>query len=180
MSRLDGNEVLKAMEEWYQRMQLPAVAYSIEVYVKGKALTEQDKISIVNTLHRYRKKHTHASFLYVESTTACSKDAVRNVQLTGKRGKPVTKPVGRKVAKHVHIVVIGDKDHSAWQYAEDVKEAIDKRFKRFNHKCAKVRSLSNSVHARNYIAYCNRQADKVRTGGSFCFKEHANKIVMDI
>ena len=183
MSRLDKNdylEYLKAEEEWYREMQLPAVAYSIEVYVKGKDLTKQDKISIINTLHRHRQRHLYASFLYVESTTACNKDAVRKVLLTGKRGKPVTKPVGRKVASHVHIVVIGDKEHSAWQYANDVKQTIDKRFKQFNHKCAKVVSLGDSIHARNYIAYCNRQADSVRTGGVFCFKEHINKVVKDI
>lgn len=160
-------------EEYEDFITLPATVYGIDVFNPKEGLTQQDIFSILNTLHRYRAAYLFVSFLLVTSTT----DAVRReVIRTGKRGQPKKVPVGKKVPQHVHIAVIGDEQHSAYTYKEAVQEAINKRLAdgKFRIKSTKDESKGHKEHAANYIGYCFRQADSVRTAGEFNFYRYRN------
>lgn len=161
-----GRMTFKDIEKMYT---LDAKLYAVNVYYPKEGLTQQDKNSMLNTLHRYRGKHPYVSFLYIESTTGNVKG--RRTIKTGKPGRPKKVVKGKKVAPHVHIAAIGTEDRSAYTYVEEVKKAINKRFQRkepYTKRC-KRESKGNRMHAVNYISYCLEQADLRRTAGDFDF-----------
>lgn len=161
-------------EEIDKLVTLVAKLYAINVYYPKEGFSQQDKDSILNTLHRYRGKHPHVSFLYVESTTGNVKG--RKTIKTGKPGRPKKDVMGKKVVPHVHIAAIGTEDRSAYSYVEDVKKAINKRFQKkkpYVKRC-KRESKGSREHAINYINYCLDQSDLRRTAGDFDFYKFEN------
>lgn len=163
-----------SLDELERAVTLEAKLYGIEVYFPKGGLTQQDKYSVLNTLNRYRRKHSHVSFLYVESTT--SKVTGEKTIKTGKPGRPKKALVGKKVMEHVHIAAIGNSQKSAYSYVMDVKRALNKRFLKKEPFCkrCKTESKGNKRHAINYINYCLEQADLRRTAGDFDFYEYSN------
>lgn len=158
-------------EEYEAFITLPATLYGIDVFNPKEGLTSQDIDSILNTLYRYREAYPFGSFLLVTSTTDATH---RKVIKTGKRGRPKSVPVGKKVPRHVHIAVIGDEQHSAYKYKEDIQKAINKRLtdSKFRIKSTKDESKGHEEHAANFIGYCFRQADRRRTAGNFDFYKY--------
>lgn len=154
---------------YLEEVTLPAALYRVEIFhTETDGLSSQDIESIKKTLERYRKKHPHASYLFVESTTSDVKGVI--VNKTGKRGRPKKRPNGKKVAKHAHLAIIGDIEQSAHSYAQDVSKAINKRFK---HKKTKVESLGHMEYAINFIRYCYKQADSKSMRGGFDFSKYS-------
>lgn len=155
-------------DQYLEDVTLPATLYRVEIFhTETDGLSSQDIESIKKTLERYRNKYTDASYFFVESTTSEVKGTI--VNRTGKRGRPKKRPDGKDVAKHAHLVVIGDEEHSAYSYAQDVSNTLDKRFK---CKKTKVVSLGHMEHAVNFIRYCYKQADSKSMRGGFNFSKY--------
>lgn len=155
---------------------LPATLYGLYVYKKGDDLTDRDIYAIKNALDYYTDKYTHVSFLMGVSNTDSQFCTKRTCIEKGKRGRPVTKVIGKQVDRHVHIAVIGNEDESACKYLEDVKKALNKRFD--SNKCRSW-SKGHEDYAINYINYILRQSYKIRKSGIFneiLEKENTTKI----
>lgn len=153
-----------------ENIEFEATPYYIEVYHdKENGLDEKDKMSILNTLKRYRNKYPFSSYLYVESTRRKVKH--RKKIYTGKPGRPKEIVAGQKALPHVHIVLIGNQEHSVWTCATKIEKAIDKRLRRngLRGKRAKLIGFKSNQHAVNYINYALLQADMVRTEGDYDF-----------
>ena len=143
---------------------LPATLYGLYIYRKGDDLTTRDIYAIENSLNYYRKKYTHVSFLMGVSNTDSRFCTKRTFIEKGKRGRPVTKVIGKQVERHVHIAVIGNETDSAYEYLEAVKRALNKRFK---GKECNYYSKGHGAHAINYIDYILRQSYRPRKKGIF-------------
>ena len=145
-------------------IQLPATLYGLYVHKTGNHLTIKDIYSIENTLNRYRKKYPFVSFLMVVSNTDSKFCSKRDCIEIGKRGRPITKIIGKQVPLHVHIAVIGDKNHSAYKYVKEVKKALEKHFK--SNSCS-YWTKGSEKHAINYINYILKQSFRPRKCGIF-------------
>lgn len=154
-----------SLKDFYDYYKIDANCYGLEVY--QTPLTEKDFLQIVEKLKYYCKKDK-VSFLAVFSTTA-SNTAEQAVEHTGKRGRPRKIVHGDKVDAHVHLSIVGTKEKSAYSTAQKVKKSIDKKYEK---PVCQVQSKGNTVHAYNYIAYSLRQADMIRTGGDFDFRQY--------
>lgn len=142
--------------------ELPATLYAVNLYKVG--LTKQDIYSIENTLERYNKKYPYVSYLLAISNTDSKHCAQREIKKKHTKGRPKTVVLGSKAPRHIHLSVIGDKEHSAYRYLEDIKKAINKRFK------ANVCSYSSKLgteRSKNFINYSLRQAFSIRKSGIF-------------
>ena len=145
-------------------VQLPATLYAIYIHKTGDHLTIQDIYSIENTLKRYRKKYPYISYLMTISNTDSKFCSKRECIEMGKKGKSTVKVIGNQVPLHIHIAVIGDKNHSAFKYIKDVKNALNKRFK--GNACS-YWSKGDNKHAISYINYSLKQSFKYRKCGIF-------------
>lgn len=152
--------------EYFDYYRLDANAYSIEVYVQG--INQKDFRDIFCNKFGYYCRKDGVSWLAVYSTTE-SQDAEQTVIRTGKRGRPRKIVQGTKIDGHIHNVIIGTKEKSAYSTAQQIKKSIDKKY---NRKICKVVSKGNSDHAYNDMKYCLKQADVVRTGGNFDFDQY--------
>ena len=151
--------------DYFDYYRLDATAYSIEIY--QKPLTERDFLVIAEKMKYYCRKDG-ASWLAVYSTTD-SKDAEQAVERTGKRGRPRKIVQGTKIDGHIHNIIVGTAEKSAYSTAHAIKKSIDKKYKK---PACRVVSKGNNAHAYNDMCYCLRQADVVRTGGDFDFAEY--------
>ncbi len=151
------------IEDYYR---LDATCYSIEIYLKP--LTPKDfKNVIVNKIKYYCSKDK-VSWLAVYSTTN-GKTAQQTVIKTGKRGRPKKSVKGIKEAGHVHCVIKGTAEKSAYSTVQKIKKSIDKTYGR---KASKIISKGNTDHAYYFMFYSFRQADIVRSGGDFDFMQY--------
>lgn len=161
------------LKEYFDYYKLPAVCYSIEIYKTPLSISEFENM-IVERL-KYYGRRDGVSWLAVYSTTD-SKNAKQAVERTGKRGRPRKVVKGKKVEGHAHVLIIGNKEKSAYSTAQTVKNSIDKKYQYYNKKMSKVVSKGDNAHAYNFMEYSMKQADTVRTGGEFDFanylKEH--------
>ncbi len=153
--------------DYFDYHRLDSTAYSIEIY--QKPLSENDFLTLCEKIKYYCRKNG-ISWLAVFSTTD-SKDARQVKVSTGKRGRPRKIVQGTKVDGHIHNIVIGNSEKSAYSTAHEIKKSIDKKFKK---KVCKVVSKGDNVHAYNDISYCLRQADIIRTGGDFDFQGYVD------
>ena len=140
---------------------IDSTLYSVEIYKQGVSIEEFNRIVAV---FRYQCQKSGASFLSIYSTTN-SLFTFPLIEKTGKRGRPKRKVYGRKVAAHVHACVIGRAEKSAFSVCQE----ICKRLKNRHKIMSKIVSKGREQHAVNYIEYCFRQADVVRSGGDFDF-----------
>lgn len=148
--------------DFFNYYRLDSVAYSLEIYVTP--MTMEDYLAITEKLKYYCKKDC-ISFLSVYSTTD-SKTAKVVVEHTGKRGRPKKYIKGKKEKGHTHTLILGNKNKSAYTTAKRIKHSINKRYKK---PVCKIVSKGNDLQAYNFIGYCYKQADIVRTGGNFDF-----------
>lgn len=144
------------------------------IYIYQKPLSEHDYFVIVEKIKYYCGKGGF-SWLAVYSTTE-SKTARSAAVRTGKRGRPKKSIQGKKEDGHIHNIIVGTKEKSAHSIAHKIKDSLDKKYKR---KICSVISKGNcdiskgeSDHAYNVMSYCMKQADIIRTGGDFDFKEN--------
>ena len=151
--------------DYYEYYRLDATAYSIEIY--QKSLTEHDFLTIVEKLKYYCRK-AGISWLAVYSTTD-SENAEQAVIRTGKRGRPRKIVQGTKIGGHIHNIIVGTAEKSAYSTAHAIKKSIDKKYQK---KACRVVSKGDNAHAYNDMCYCLRQADIVRTGGDFDFTKY--------
>ena len=140
---------------------IDSTLYSVEIYKQGITLDGYYKIV---SLMRYICKKNNTSFLCVFSSSD-SRFAIPFFEQSGKRGRPKRKVYGRKVAPHLHSAVLGTAEKSAFSVCQE----ICKRLKEKHGIAGKVVSKGREQHAVNYIEYCFRQADVVRSGGDFDF-----------
>ena len=98
-----------------------------------------------------------------------SNDAEQVVDRLGKIGRPRKRVQGTKIDGHIHTVVIGNQNTSAYKTACQIKCSIDKRYKK---KVSRIESKGNSEHGYNYVRYSLRQANIIRTGGDFNFRDY--------
>lgn len=146
-----------------QEIKLPAVLYAIETY--KTALTDNDITAVINALRYQHKKQPFISW-FVSVSDTDSDTAIKAVEKTGKPGRPKTVVTGSKVDTHVHIGVMGDKEHSAYTAAKNVGLTINKRF---GKKVTKVATMQGT----GFIAYSYQQANKFHTGGDFDFGQYS-------
>ena len=151
--------------DYFDYYRIGATAYSIEIY--RKPLTEKDYLTICEKLKYYCRKDG-VSWLAVYSTTD-SKDAEQIIERTGKRGRPRKIVQGTKIDGHIHNIIVGTAEKSAYSTAHAIKKSIDKKYKK---PACRVVSKGDNAHAYNDMRYCLRQADVVRTGGDFDFAEY--------
>lgn len=151
-------------------VKLDSTLYSIEVFVTP--LNMHDYLLIVEKLKYFCRKD-NISFLSVYSTTE-SKSAKLVITHTGKRGRPQKTILGKKIDGHTHTIIKGNNCKSAYSTAKKIKKSIDKHY---DKPVCKIVSKSDNIHAFNYIGYCIKQSDVLRTGGNFDFinyyKEHS-------
>lgn len=140
---------------------IDSTLYSVEIYKQDISIEEFNRIV---ALFRYQCQKSGSSFLLILSTTN-STFAFPIIEQTGKRGRPRRKVYGRKVAPHLHSAVLGTAEKSAFSVCQE----ICKRLKEKHVIAGKVVSKGREQHAVNYIEYCFRQADVVRSGGDFDF-----------
>lgn len=153
------------LKSYFDYYRLRANCYSIEIY--QRPLTEHDFLVIAEKMKYYCRKNGDSWFAIYSTTD--SKTARQKVVRTGKRGRPKKFVKGKKIEGHTHNIIIGTRDKSAYSTAQKIKKSIDKKY---NRKVCKVVSKSNSAHAYNFMKYCLKQADIVRTGGDFDFAEY--------
>jgi hypothetical protein len=157
-------------DEYNEFTKIEAVVYFLEVYHdSAKGLDKKDKISILNTLKRYQKQHQGCSYLYVEST---KKNVSHRQRIkTGKPGRPKEIPIGTNVVPHVHIVMIGNANESAYTFGKKVEKAVAGRLRKNGliGKRTKLNNFDSNEDAINFIAYSLRQADLRNAKGSFDF-----------
>ena len=142
---------------------LPAVIYA--VYLFETNLTEREFLAIAAKL-RYYANLDGVSWLAVYSTTE-SDTAQSKPKKSGKRGRPKKYIYGKKTSPHCHLSVIGSPTKSAFSTANRFKKAVNKKRGR---KICRVISKGDSFDARNWISYCLKQADILRSGGDFDFQ----------
>ena len=156
--------------EYSEFIKFEATPYYVDVFHdKVNGLSGRDKMSILKTLKRYRKKYQFSSFLYVESTKT---DVIKREKVkTLKPGRPKEIPIGTDVPPHVHIVLIGNGEHSVFTCGKKIEAAIDKRLRKggLHGKRAKLENFQDDQHAVNYINYAIFQADLVNTAGDYDF-----------
>lgn len=142
---------------------LPATVYAIYLFETG--MTEREFLAICSKL-RYYATQNGVSWLAVFSTTeSCTAES--KPYKSGTRGRPTKQIIGKKVSPHCHLSVVGTKSKSAYSAAIRFKNAVDKKRGR---KVCRVVSKGDSFDARNWISYCLKQADILRSGGDFDFK----------
>lgn len=153
------------LTDYFEYYKTEAVFYCIEIF--PTPLTEQDFFIIVEKLKYYCRKK-HISWLAVFSDTD-SNDAEQVIDRLGKVGRPKKRVQGTKIDGHIHAVVIGDKSTSANKTACQIKDSINKRYK---NKVSRIVPKGNSAHGYNFVQYCMRQANIIRTGGDFDFRDY--------
>lgn len=79
------------------------------------------------------------------------------------KGRPPTVVLGNKIKTHIHLLVIGSKNHSAYSV---VKEIVTTLNKRFDKKCS-FRGIGKSKHAKNFISYSLKQSNSILKNGLF-------------
>ncbi len=146
---------------------LQANCYCIEIY--ATPLSIQDYLVICEKIRYYCKKDG-ISWMAVYSTTD-SNTAKSTVIHTKKRGRPQKVIQGKKVDGHIHNLFIGNENKSAYSTVNQIKKSLDKKYKK---PICKVVSKGRDYHAYNTMCYNLKQADIVRTGGDFDFKEYVN------
>ena len=145
---------------------LPARIYAVYLFETG--LTERDFLAICSKL-RYYATQDGVSWLAVYSTT--ESNSVQNKPLrNGKRGRPKRCICGKKTNPHCHLSLLGNKAKSAYSTAIKFKKAVDKKR---GQKISRVVSKGDSYDARNWLGYCLKQADIIRSGGDFDFQNEA-------
>jgi hypothetical protein len=167
----DTKKILADFEKCY--VGINATLYALYLFSQDgqdKELTEAEFKKIAEQIRYYANKDS-VSWLCVFSTTD-SKTAKVQYERTGKRGRPKKVIVGDDVAGHTHICLVGNETQSAYSTATRIKKAVDKKYKK---PICRVVSKGQELHASNYIAYCYRQADIVRTGGNFDFGVYVKK-----
>lgn len=150
-----------------QEVKLPAVLYSIELYVTEP--TDNDIKAFKNALRYQQQKEPFISWFVAVSDTE-SDTAVKTKKKTGKPGRPKTVVTGSKVEKHVHVGVIGDKAHSAYSAAKRVGSSMNKRF---GKKATRVIAMQGA----GFIAYSYKQANSFQTGGDFDFSQYKEPVL---
>lgn len=141
------------------RNNLPACVYSI--YFFDIKFSNQDIISVKNTLRRYRKKYPHIGYLLTISNTDSNHCLKREIRIKGQRGRPPTVVLGNKIQTHLHLSIIGDNNRSAYLPTTKIVKALNKRFE---GKVA-MRCLGKGTHAKNFIEYSLKQSNETwRTG----------------
>lgn len=140
------------------------------IWIFQKPLTVDDYYTLTKKFKYYCGKHG-VSFLAVYSTT--ESDTARQAAVhTGKRGRPKKIVTGEKTDGHMHCIIKGTKDKSAYSATQEIEKSLNKKFKR---NICKVDSLGKGNHAYNFINYCWKQADVFRTGGDFDYKHYLKK-----
>ncbi len=129
-----------------------------------KKLSKQDIYAIQNALRRYNKKYPHISYLLVVSNTDSNHCLQRELKIRGKKGKPKTLVFGNKIDTHIHLSIIGNKKKSAYKCVKDLKNAINKHFKK--NTCTYC-SWGKSQKAKNFIDYSLKQANSINKSGIF-------------
>lgn len=152
--------------DYFDYYRLDATAYSVEIYLQG--ITEKDFTDIFCNKFGYYCRRDGVSWLAVYSTTD-SKDAEQTAIHTGRRGRPRKIVQGTKKDGHIHNIIVGTAEKSAYSTAHAIKKSIDKKYQK---KVCKVVSKGDNAHAYNDMCYCLRQADVVRTGGDFDFAKY--------
>ena len=144
---------------------IDATFYSIEVYLAQ--LTESEFKTLFEK-YRYYCRKNHCSCMVVFSDTD-SKTAVQTIEHTGKVGRPKKRITGKKIAGHIHSIVVGNHSFST---AQQIKQSIDKRY---GKKVASIKSKGDGIWGYNYIRYCLNQCNQYRTCGEFDFKAYVNQ-----
>ena len=144
---------------------LYANCYSIHIY--QSPLSKHDFKNIIVQKIRYHCRKGGFSWLAVYSTTD-SKTARSAAVRTGRRGRPKKIIQGKKEDGHIHNIIIGTKERSARSTVHEIKDSLDKKYKR---KICQVISKGNDDHAFNFMDYCLRQADIIRTSNDFDFED---------
>lgn len=112
------------------------------------------------------------SCLLISSSTASNKNLRRVCIRTDRPGKPKKVIIGDTVPKHIHMGIVGKHAHKA---ATKSKTYFDKKFGKNDKKVSRIQCLSDiDCHSRNFIDYCYRQADCVRTCGDFDFEKYTS------
>ncbi len=142
---------------------LPAVLYAIYFFKQSK-LTINDIESINNKLRRCRKKYPYISYLLTISNTESNHCVKRKIKTKKRRDRPPIRVIGKKTYLHVHLAVIGDKEHSAYKCVKEIKEMFNKRCQ---CNCCNFYSKGRKQHAKNFINYILKQSLSVRKNGIF-------------
>lgn len=117
---------------------------------------------------RYYCRKDDVSWIAVYSTTD-SKSAETIIFKTGKRGRPKKIIIGKNVAGHSHISVVGSKNKSAYKTAKKIKKALDRKW---SIPITRIVSKGNGFDSGIWIDYIYKQADVYRQGGDFDFIKH--------
>lgn len=157
-----------SVKDFLDCFNLNANVYSVEIY--KTPLLKKEFLQLVE-IFKYHCRKDGISWMIVYSTTE-SKSAEQTTERTGKRGRPRKTVSGNKIEGHIHSTLIGDSAKSAYSTACGIKESIDKKYKNYGKRISKVVSKGNSYRAYTFMKYCMKQADIIRTGGDFDFKEY--------
>lgn len=105
------------------------------------------------------------------SSTHKSNEKLKTVYIkTNGAGRPKKIIDGDEVDRHIHNCFVGKNAHKA---ATKSKKYLDKNFTNKGTNVSQIKCVSDTdCHASNYINYCYRQADCVRTFGDFDFEKH--------
>lgn len=140
----------------------PSTVYAIYLY--KTALTPQDIMAIQNKLRRCKIKYPYISYLLVTSNTDSKYCKIRKIRLKNKKGRPKEVVLGNKVPLHIHLVILGDHEHSAYKCAKDIQRMINKRF---NKNICTFHSKSYLKKAKNFVNYSLKQANTINKCGIF-------------
>lgn len=139
---------------------LPSILYGFYIFKNNVSI--QEIYWIENLLKKYQKKYPYASYLFTVSNTHSQYCVRREIIFKGKKGRPLTIVIGKKIASHIHLSIMGDEEHSAYKFIKDLKSEI-------NNKGIKCMTFSKGTnkHAKNFINYSLKQANIVRKSNKF-------------
>lgn len=146
---------LKSMD-----ISLPSILYG--VYFLKTEFSKQEIYWIENVLNKLQKEFPYISYLFVVSNTKSKYCVRRKIVFKGEKGKPLTIVIGKKINTHIHLAIIGDEKHSPYKFIKALKEELNKK---------EIKSMGFSKgmnnHAKNFINYVLKQANKVRKTNKF-------------
>ena len=130
-------------------------------------LSEQEFIQLTE-MFRYHCRKNNVSWLCGFSSTSSDSAKIEYIH-TGKRGRPKKEIIGDSVDPHMHNILIGSPEKSAYSTAHEIERAIKRKH---GEKSCQVHSVSDGQHLCRRIEYITRQSDIYRSGGDFDFKEY--------
>lgn len=159
------NKDIEHQKQEYYRVY--AIGYIIEIYRTGQTI---DEFKAIARMFRYYCKIDDVSYLLGYSQTD-SNNANVIYERTGQRGRPKKIITGKTIEPHLHPLIIGNPNKSAWSTACNISKYLNKLY---GGTVTKIVAKGDNYHLYNTIGYIYRQSDIVRTFGEFDFRGYYN------